>query len=166
MASVTAFTEDDVKKRSVIMVLGSMPRGSEFGIDCKIWKIGDKFKGIAAVPPGIHYLHYTAADAGNACHIGQLRMGFFVNVEVGGLLIYIWDTKSETLVPLEDRAELERYRRGVLRGAFEASLGPYPVAEYSLWCKLSNYINKKKVMSINQRHYFYILIYYNISSII
>ena len=145
MASVTEFTEDDVKKRSVIMVLGSMPRGSEFGIDCKIWKIGDKFKGIAAVPPGIHYLHYTAADAGNACHIGQLRMGFFVNVEVGGLLIYIWDTKSETLVPLEDRAELERYRRGVLRGAFEASLGPYPVAEYSLWCKLSNYINKKTI---------------------
>ena len=69
---------------------------------------------------------------------------FFCRV-VGGLLIYIWDTKSETLVPLEDRAELERYRRGVLRGAFEASLGPYPVAEYSLWCKLSNYINKKTI---------------------
>ena len=112
MASVTEFTEDDVKKRSVIMVLGSMPRGSEFGIDCKIWKIGDKFKGIAGVPPGTHYLHYTAADGGNACHIGQLRIGFFVDVEVGGLLIYIWDTKSETLVPLEDGAELERYRRG------------------------------------------------------
>ena len=91
------------------------------------------------------YLHYTAADAGNACHIGQLRIGFFVSVEVGGLLVYTWDTKSETLVPLEGRAELERYRRGVLRGAFEANLGPYPAAEYSLWCKLSNYINEKTI---------------------
>ena len=46
-------TEEQIKQRPVLLILGDIPVGSEIGIDCKIWKIAEKFKGIAAIPIAI-----------------------------------------------------------------------------------------------------------------
>ena len=37
----------------------NVPPGIEFGLDYQTWKIGEKFKGVKAIPPGVHYVHTT-----------------------------------------------------------------------------------------------------------
>lgn len=34
-----------------------VPVGTEFGIDYMTWSVGDKFKGVKLIPPGIHFVH-------------------------------------------------------------------------------------------------------------
>ena len=141
-------TEEQIKQRPVLLILGDIPVGSEIGIDCKIWKIAEKFKGIAAIPLGIHYVHYTVADNKDTNNIGQLRTGFFVNVKQSDVFIYIWDTANEVLNLLKDTEEIERYKRGIYNGAFENNLGAYPMEEYTKWNQLSNHITLEVVNRI------------------
>ena len=41
-----------------VLVLLDMPLGSEFGIDCNSWNIGERFRGIKMIPPGVHFVYY------------------------------------------------------------------------------------------------------------
>ena len=125
-------TEKQIKNRPVLLVLGAIPTGSEIGIDCKIWKIAENFKGFAAIPAGIHYLHYTVANNSNMNDISQLRTGFFFNIKIGDVLIYFWDVKTESLILLEDTEEIERYKRGIYNGVFENNLDIYFNIKYQV----------------------------------
>lgn len=40
------------------LILLDVPKATDIGIDIKSWHVGDKFKGIKMIPPGIHYVHY------------------------------------------------------------------------------------------------------------
>jgi A1 cistron-splicing factor AAR2 len=145
-------TEKQIKNRPVLLVLGAIPTGSEIGIDCKIWKIAENFKGFAAIPAGIHYLHYTVANNSNMNDISQLRTGFFFNIKIGDVLIYFWDVKTESLILLEDTEEIERYKRGIYNGVFENNLGAYPVEENKKWPLLSNYLTAEVINRIEPVH--------------
>jgi len=40
------------------LVFLDVPVGTNIGIDIKSWTIGNNFKGIKMIPPGIHFIHY------------------------------------------------------------------------------------------------------------
>jgi len=40
------------------LVLLDVPVGTDVGIDIKSWNVGQNFKGIKMIPPGIHFVHY------------------------------------------------------------------------------------------------------------
>uniref|UniRef100_A0A8C5R8B1 Protein AAR2 homolog n=1 Tax=Leptobrachium leishanense TaxID=445787 RepID=A0A8C5R8B1_9ANUR len=42
------------------LVLLGVPEGTEFGIDCNSWEAGPRFRGVKMVPPGVHFIHYSA----------------------------------------------------------------------------------------------------------
>jgi len=41
-----------------IFVFLDLPPGSDFGIDYSSWEVGEKFKGVKMIPPGIHFIYY------------------------------------------------------------------------------------------------------------
>jgi len=41
-----------------ILVFLDLPAGSEFGIDYCSWEVGEQFKGVKMIPPGIHFIYY------------------------------------------------------------------------------------------------------------
>jgi A1 cistron-splicing factor AAR2 len=44
------------------LVLKDVPPGTEIGIDMRAWNTGDRFLGIKLIPPGIHYVYYSAVN--------------------------------------------------------------------------------------------------------
>jgi A1 cistron-splicing factor AAR2 len=57
-------------------VLKDVPRGTEVGIDLQAWNTGDRFLGIKLIPPGIHFLYYSAVNTGDRSTAPRL-MAFF-----------------------------------------------------------------------------------------
>ena len=44
------------------LIFTDVPKGTEFGIDCNVWTVDHKFKGIKMIPPGIHFVYYRYQD--------------------------------------------------------------------------------------------------------
>jgi len=67
-----------------ILVALDVPLGTEFGIDYHSWSAGPNFRGIKMVPPGLHFIYYSAVDASaaGASRMGP-RTGFFKFMEQG-----------------------------------------------------------------------------------
>ncbi|KYN21034.1 PREDICTED: protein AAR2 homolog [Trachymyrmex cornetzi] len=116
------------------LVLLDVPVGTDIGIDMKSWNVGQNFKGLKLIPPGIHFVHYSAAN-----EFGELapRVGFFHDFQKGEFLVKKWDNEKEDVssesVPdeavqrLKDNLkELNRY------------LGSYPYEILKSWTKLTN----------------------------
>ncbi|XP_020283936.1 protein AAR2 homolog [Pseudomyrmex gracilis] len=123
------------------LVLLDVPVGTDVGIDLKSWNTGDNFKGIKMIPPGVHFVHYSAVDK-----FGEMasRVSFFHDFKKCEILVKKWDSKEETVssepVPeetvqrLKDNIkELDRY------------LGPYPYDIWEQWKKLTNRITESVV---------------------
>ena len=45
-------TANQISKDGALFVLENLPLQSEFGIDCKSYQIGEKFKGLKMIPKG------------------------------------------------------------------------------------------------------------------
>ena len=54
--------EQDVAKRlfdeGATFVFLDVPPGTEFGIDLNTWNVGDNFRGVKMIPPGLHFVYY------------------------------------------------------------------------------------------------------------
>ncbi|XP_012231485.1 protein AAR2 homolog [Linepithema humile] len=116
------------------LVLLDVPVGTDIGIDIKSWNTGTNFKGIKMIPPGIHFVHYSAVN-----EFGEMmpRVGFFHDFKKCEFLVKRWDSKEEdissepvseeTIQRLKDNLkELDRY------------LGPYPYEMLKQWTTLTN----------------------------
>lgn len=116
------------------LILLDVPTGTDIGIDIKSWNVGQNFKGIKMIPPGIHFVHYSATNK-----FGELspRVGFFHDFQKCEFLVKRWDNEKEdvssepvpekTVQRLKDNIrELDRY------------LGPYPYEISKPWTKLTN----------------------------
>ncbi|KAL4132009.1 hypothetical protein QTP88_009230 [Uroleucon formosanum] len=116
-----------------------IPSGMEFGIDMMSWATGEKFKGIKMIPPGIHFVYYSAADKyGNTAP----RCGFFHNFKKGECLVKKWDNNNEILVDVP-RLEIVQYKTNTLY--FDDCLGPYPYEELSKWNGLSSLLTENLI---------------------
>lgn len=118
------------------IVILDVPYGTDLGIDLKSWNTGENFKGIKMIPPGFHYVHYSAVN-----EFGEMapRSGFLHTFKSCDLLVKQWDPKEadissesvpeETVQRLKDNLkELDRY------------LGAYPYDIWKQWKDLTTHI--------------------------
>ncbi|XP_062886607.1 protein AAR2 homolog [Mobula hypostoma] len=128
-----------------LIILG-VPEGTEFGIDYNCWQVGPKFKGVKMIPPGIHFMYFSAVN----CRGGQVtgpRTGCFFHVKQREILVKRWDKKEEEIVLVEaSEEELERIRENLTE--LDKSLGPYPYETMKRWVSLTNLITDPLIQSL------------------
>lgn len=123
------------------LILLDIPMGTDVGIDIKSWVVGQNFKGIKMIPPGIHFVHYSAAN-----ELGELapRIGFFHDFQQSEFLVKKWDRKKEDIssesVPEET---VQRLRDNIKE--LDRYLGPYPHEIWKSWMKLTSGISASLV---------------------
>ena len=93
------------------LILLDVPQGTEFGIDYTSWNVGPRFKGVKMVPPGLHFLFYSAVSNGG--RQTAPRTGMFCFLKSRDIVVKKWDPVTEDLVDVVlDEEEIERYRAG------------------------------------------------------
>ncbi|MEE6528315.1 hypothetical protein FKM82_030473, partial [Ascaphus truei] len=128
---------------ATLVILG-VPEGTEFGIDSNSWQVGPRFRGVKMVPPGVHFLHYSAARKGGYSGEVAPRIGFFLHLGPRDLRLLRWDPREEDMeLSPAPRGEEERLR-GELP-ALDPFLGPYPYESLRRWVSLSSRIGEEAV---------------------
>jgi len=119
------------------LVLLDMPPGTEVGIDMNSWNIGNKFRGVKMIPPGIHFVYYSSVNLKE--RMTAPRTGFFYNFGRGELVARRWNPANEDL---EDTvSETDRQRMKDDLRSLDSSLGRYPYSSWKKWVSLSNRIS-------------------------
>jgi A1 cistron-splicing factor AAR2 len=76
--------EQDVARRlfdeGATFVFLDVPPGTEFGIDLNTWNVGEKFKGVKMIPPGLHFVYYR--------YVGQSLESFLSLIRVDSYVFY------------------------------------------------------------------------------
>ncbi|KAK7482501.1 hypothetical protein BaRGS_00026212 [Batillaria attramentaria] len=126
------------------LVFLDMPEGSEFGIDFNSWNVGPNFRGMKMIPPGVHFVFYSAVDRDK--HEGP-RSGFFYNFTKREILVKKWDKFLEDIrtdaVPEE---EIERFKEN--KKDMDRFLAPYPYESYKKWVSLTNHVTPEAVADL------------------
>lgn len=126
-----------------ILVLEDLPIGSEFGIDLAYFRIGERFKGIKLIPPGVHFV-YASAVEGLTSRVGP-RCGFFHDFKPKELSIKKWSTKEEdfdaAFCPSED--EIGRYSANIKD--LDRFLGIYKFSTYQNYLNLSVRLDSQEI---------------------
>lgn len=138
------------------LIVLDVPEGTEFGIDYFSCNTGPRFKGVKMIPPGLHFIYYSAV-----CKGGETapRTGMFLFSKRQDVFVLKWDETSEDLVEVTtDEEEKHKYRQGLQE--MDRFLGPYPFENFKKWVSLTNYITKdllervqptcKKISSVTQ----------------
>jgi A1 cistron-splicing factor AAR2 len=115
-SSSTADLKADDSKIAVI----GLPQQYHFGIDMKMWEIGDKFMGVQQLCHGLHYVYYS-------CPHDEVRQGFFhFTTGNGDAGVFKWDPSIESLVVPESIHEREAIQRATISDVkFLTGLAPY-----------------------------------------
>ncbi|XP_045473012.1 protein AAR2 homolog [Harmonia axyridis] len=116
-----------------VLLFLDVPTETEFGIDFKSWNTAENFKGIKMIPPGMHYIFYSAVSStGDKAP----RSGFFHNFRAGEMIVRKWDGKEENMSSCNfSEYEIASFRRNM--PALDPFLGPYPLDIYKKWVTLT-----------------------------
>ncbi|XP_018569913.1 protein AAR2 homolog [Anoplophora glabripennis] len=127
-----------------IFVFLEVPEGTEFGIDMKSWNTGEKFRGVKMIPPGLHYIFYSAvSDTGDT----SPRTGFFHNFKRSEVIVKKWDKKNECISSESvSEAEVVHFKDNIL--ALDNFLGPYPYDIWEKWVNLTSEITSDLVQKL------------------
>lgn len=49
-------------EEGAFLIVLDLPPGTELGLDLKSWNTGTKFLGMKMIPPGVHFVHYSAVS--------------------------------------------------------------------------------------------------------
>ncbi|XP_066945372.1 protein AAR2 homolog [Macrobrachium rosenbergii] len=121
------------------LVLLGMPVGTEFGIDMNTWNVGEKFKGVKMIPPGVHFIYYSAVSRQGET---APRTGFFHYFKQKDLVVRHYDPSAEDLENKDpDPEEVERIRTN-LRD-LDRFLGPYPMDSWRKWVSLTQHVSSE-----------------------
>ncbi|CAL7952286.1 unnamed protein product [Xylocopa violacea] len=140
MASEGVEMDQSLAKRLLVegatLIILNVPCGTEFGIDLKSWNAADKFKGIKMIPPGFHYVHYSAVD-----EFGETapKIGFLRTFKKSEFLVKRWNPKTEDLCSEDVEEETVERLKSNLR-ELDRSLGCYPYDIWKQWKELTNHI--------------------------
>lgn len=121
---------------AAVVVLG-VPEGTEFGIDYSAWAVGPRFRGVKMVPPGLHFVHCSAAGTGG--RDAGPRSGRFLSLRRREVRVLRWDPAGEDVRP-EPPEQGEALRDGLRE--LDPFLGPYPYETLKKWVSLSNFISE------------------------
>ncbi|KAL4228697.1 a1-alpha2 repression [Mactra antiquata] len=131
-------------REGALFVLLDMPEGSEFGIDYNSWTTGPKFRGVKMIPPGIHFVYYSAQSSN---HTSGMRTGFFHNFKQKEMLVKKWDKYNEDIFPGQvSTEEQERLESNIAE--LDQYLGPYPYDSYKKWVSLTNHITEDLIQHL------------------
>lgn len=134
------------EEHCAILIIEDLPLGSEFGIDLIAYRVGEKFRGVKLIPPGVHFVYASATDK-EKHHLGP-RCGFFYNFKQKELIIRKWSTLDEdfddTFCPSEDH--LDSYRKNLRE--LDRFLGTYSFSNYKSYLCLTNKLTSKHVESL------------------
>nr|CAG4640692.1 EOG090X02H9 [Eulimnadia texana] len=140
-------------EEGAFLVFTNVPVGTEFGIDMNTWNTGEKFKGVKLIPPGLHFVYYSAVSKD-----GQVapRTGFFHFFKKQEIVAKKWVATDEDFEDITDEEEIERFRANLKN--LDPFLGAYPLESWKKWVSLSNKITgfvldkieplKKKISSV------------------
>ncbi|XP_028309215.1 protein AAR2 homolog [Gouania willdenowi] len=145
--SNTVDMDPDVARRlfeeGATLVLLDVPKGTELGIDCKVWKVGPLFKGVKMIPPGLHFLYYSSVNSPTCgSEIGP-RTGLFLSVKPKDVILAKWDQKEEDLdfSASQDEEQVNRIRANLRE--LDPHLGPYPFEVLRKWVSLTDRISEE-----------------------
>lgn len=130
-----------------------VPEGTEFGIDMKMWNTGESFRGVKMIPPGIHFIHYSAVGK-----YGEVapKVGFFYNFRKSEFVLKKWDKELQDIsMESSDDHEVVSLKDNIV--ALDKFLGPYPYDIWKKWISLTSHITGKYISII----YMYQIIVYN-----
>lgn len=147
MAASSVDMDPDVARRlfeeGATLVLLGVPRGTELGIDCKIWQIGPKFRGVKMIPPGLHFLHYSSVNSPSCgTEIGP-KTGLFLALKPKEVLLAKWDAKEEDFdfSASNNEEEVNKIRANLQE--LDPYLGPYPYEVMRKWVSLTDRLNEE-----------------------
>ncbi|KAF3445252.1 hypothetical protein FNV43_RR14946 [Rhamnella rubrinervis] len=133
-----------VKQGSTLLLL-DVPQYTLVGIDTQMSSVGPAFKGIKMIPPGPHFVYYSASTR-DGKEFSPI-IGFFIDAAPSEVIVRKWDQQEERLVKVSEEEE-ERYCVAVRNMEFDRHLGPYNLNQYGDWKRLSNYITKSIIEQI------------------
>lgn len=120
------------------LIVSDVPEGTEFGIDYFSCNIGPRFKGIKMIPPGLHFIYYSATTRGGQ---SAPRTGLFLFSRRQDVFVMRWDPSTEDVVEVDvNEEEKEKYRQGLQE--MDTFLGPYPYEHFKKWVSLTNHITE------------------------
>lgn len=138
-------TEAVVNLNTVLLL--DVPAGVQFGLDCQCFIVGERFKGVKMIPPGVHFISVCQSTA-------SAPVSFFAFFNRSEILIRRWDAETEQLEEIKDSDQLERLSHGVRRFDFDRGLAPYDAAHGPQWRKLSSWIRPTLVERLMNGHPF------------
>ena len=120
------------------IIIMDVPPGTEFGIDCTLFTVGEKFRGVKMVPPGLHLVLLGAA--GN----DVTRVAEFVRVAPADVHVRRWDPHTETFAPGtgHDPEQTARLELGARRHDFDSATGAYPAQSAEVWHRLTSHVTE------------------------
>lgn len=137
-------TANRLFEEGAIFLFLDVPIKTEFGIDYNSWRTGPNFRGVKMIPPGIHFIYFSATDKhGNV----GLRNGFFYNFKPKEFLVKKWNSINESVDEYEfNETEIESFKQN--KNDLDKFLGAYPYDEYKRWISLTNNLNERFVFKL------------------
>ncbi|KAM9830857.1 protein AAR2 homolog [Syngnathus typhle] len=139
--------DPDVARRlfeeGATLVLLGVPQGTEFGIDCKSWKVGPRFQGIKMIPPGLHFLNYCSVNPPSCGGEVGPKTGLFLSLKPRDLLLANWNPKEEDFdfSATQNEEEVSRVRANLQD--LDPYLGPYPYEVMRKWVSLTDRLSEE-----------------------
>ncbi|BGP18564.1 hypothetical protein JCM10213_003027 [Rhodosporidiobolus nylandii] len=151
-------------------VLSGLPKGSEFGLDGKLWQV-NAFSGVKFLPAGLHFFTFSAApSAAQQAHLPEslssgvgVRHGILRFFRQGETVVEEWDNAREELKRPGGKAQGQRKRRRTteageareetavsdeyLKG-LDKSLAPYPEDVGPQWAALTGFVTENTIARV------------------
>lgn len=124
------------------LICKDVPEGTEFGVDMKSWNTAERFCGIKMIPPGVHYIYYSATN-----NLGDVapRSGFIHYFKKQEILVKKWDDPNQELI--DDKNESNENIKANLKN-LDRFLGAYPYETWDQWKNLSNKITEDLIIKL------------------
>ncbi|GFH24152.1 uncharacterized protein HaLaN_21887 [Haematococcus lacustris] len=124
------------------LLLLDVPVGTLIGIDQQCFAAGPLFKGVKMLPPGPHFITYSAVSAHTAS--ASPATGFFLHALPHAVYVKRWNSTTESLEALPE-AEAERFAAGVRRFDFDSGMAPYNLHGLAAWSELCSCLTPELV---------------------
>lgn len=130
-------------EEGAFLFLLDVPIGTEVGIDFNCWRTAEKFKGIKMIPPGVHYVYYSAVDKQGCV---APRTGFFYNFNKKDVVVRRWNPETEEVINNCSHEETDVLKKNLQN--LDKHLGPYPFEMWKKWLSLSSRITTAVISKI------------------